>query len=239
MATLNFPTNPSLNQLYSFGGKTWIWNGSGWQLSASGAINGIVIGNVIPEFGGFTNISATGNITGSYFIGNGSQLTGIVVEAGSQIVNANSNVRIGGPNSNVTVSVNSVANVAVFTTTGVSLTGTVTANNFVGNGAALTSVMADRGSDSNNWNTLTQMGVYTVNRVSWSGTVGTPLDSQVFIGLLQVTNSTDTAISQVFYPGTVDMQNANIQWNRSYWSGSWTSWIKIVNDFQVVVGGEF
>jgi hypothetical protein len=24
---LNFPTNPSVNNTYSFGGKTWIWNG--------------------------------------------------------------------------------------------------------------------------------------------------------------------------------------------------------------------
>ena len=303
MATLNFPTNPSLNQLYSFGGKTWIWNGYGWQLSPSGAINGIVIGNVTPATGGFTTVSATGNISGSYFIGNGSQLTGIVAEAGAAIVYGNSNVSIGGPNANVTVGVDGVANVAVFsdnqvdfaanlipvanavyslgnitnqwkdiwvsnatiylgnvpinmTSSNVMLvdgepvltndgtqpfvtTGNISGNYFIGNGSALTSVMSDRGSDSNNWNTLTQMGVYTVNRVSWSGTVGTPLDSQVFVGLLEVKNSTDTAIEQVFYPGTVDESNAKIQWNRAYWSGSWTGWIKIVNDYQTIVGGEF
>ena len=239
MPTLNFPTNPSPNQIYSFGGKTWIWNGFGWQLSPSGAINGIVVGNVTPASGGFTTISATGNITGSYFIGNGSQLTGIVAEAGAAIVYGNSNVSIGGPNANVTVSVDSVPNVAVFTTSGMSLTGNVTANNISGNGAALTSVMADRGTDSNNWNTLTQMGVYTVNRLSWSGTVGTPLDSQVFVGLLEVKNSTNTALEQIFYPGTVDESNVKIQWNRAYWSGSWTAWIKMVNDYQTVVGGEF
>jgi hypothetical protein len=239
MPTLNFPTNPSLNQIYSFGGKTWFWNGYGWQLQFQGAINGIVIGNVTPATGGFTTISATGNISGSYFIGNGSQLTGIVAEAGAAIVYGNSNVSIGGPNANVTVGVDGTPNVAVFTTAGVSVTGNVIANNFIGNGAALTSVMSDRGTDSNNWNTLTQMGVYTVNRASWSGTVGTPLDSQVYVGLLQVMNSTNTAITQVFMPGTVENGNVKIQWNRSYWSGSWTDWIKIVNDFQVVNGGEF
>lgn len=299
MPTLNFPTNPSLNQTYSFGGKTWFWNGYGWQLQAQGAINGIIIGNVTPASGGFTTVSATGNISGSYFlgngsqltgltigklangtsniniptangnvnvsvggnsnvavftasganiagnvagnyfIGNGSQLTGIVAEAGAAIVYGNSNVSIGGPNANVTVGIDGVPNVAVFTTDGVSVAGNVAANNISGNGAALTSVMSDRGTDSNNWNSLTQMGVYTVNRLSWSGTVGTPLDSQVYVGLLQVMNSTGTAITQVFIPGTVESGNEKIQWNRSYWSGSWTGWIKIVNDFQVVSGGEF
>jgi len=27
---LNFPTSPSVNQQYTFGGRTWIWNGSAW-----------------------------------------------------------------------------------------------------------------------------------------------------------------------------------------------------------------
>ena len=300
MPTLNFPTNPSLNQTYSFAGKTWFWNGYGWQLQDAGAINGIVIGNVTPAAGTFTTlsatgnisgqyfigngsqltgiatastiangtsnisiasangnvsvnvngtsnvavftqsgISATGNIAGQYFIGNGSQLTGIVTEAGAAIVYGNSNVSIGGPNANVTVGVDGTPNVAVFTTQGISVSGNITAGNISGNGAALTSVMSDRGTDSNNWNTLTQMGVYTVNRASWSGTVGTPLDSQVYVGLLQVMNSTGTAITQVFLPGTVDANNVKIQWNRSYWSGTWTDWIKIVNDSQVVIGGDF
>ncbi len=83
MSTLNFPTSPSLNDTYSFGTKTWIWNGAAWQLNSTGAINNIPVGNVTPSTGAFTTlaanstISAVGNITGSYFIGNGSQLTGI------------------------------------------------------------------------------------------------------------------------------------------------------------------
>jgi hypothetical protein len=186
-----------------------------------------------------TGVSVTGNITGNYFIGNGSQLTGISTSGGSNISNGTSNVNIATANGNVTIGVAGTSNVAVFTNTGVSLTGNVTANYFVGNGSALTSVMADRGTDPNNWNTLTQMGVYTVNRVSWSGTVGTPLDSQVFVGLLEVKNSTDTALEQIFFPGTVENTDQKIQWNRAYWSGTWTSWIKIVNDYQTVAGGEF
>jgi hypothetical protein len=83
------------------------------------------------------------------------------------------------------------------------------------------------------------MGVYTVNRVSWSGTQGTPLDSQVYNGLLEVKNSTNTAITQVFYPGNVAIANTQVQWNRSYWSGSWSSWYYIVNNNNVVDAGSF
>ena len=187
----------------------------------------------------FGSVTATGNVTGNYFIGNGSQLTGISTGSTGNISNGTSNVTVVSSGGNVSVGVGGTGNVAVFASTGVSLTGNVTANYFVGNGSALTSVMADRGTDPNNWNTLIQMGVYTVNRVSWSGTVGTPLDSQVFVGLLEVKNSTDTALEQIFFPGTVENTDQKIQWNRAYWSGTWTSWIKIVNDFQTVAGGEF
>ena len=194
----------------------------------------------------FGTVSATGNIiTDQYFQGNGAFITGIVASAGSAIENGQSNVRIGGPDANVTVSVDGVSNVTVFNTSGItvknniSAVGNVTANAFIGSGAALTDVMADRGLAPNNWNTMTQMGVYTVNRVSWSGTVGTPLDSQVYVGLVEVKNSTNTALEQVYYPGTLEPGNAKIQWNRTYWAGTWSAWLKIVNDDQVVVGGTF
>ena len=78
MPIISFPSAPSLNDTYSFNGKTWIYNGEGWMLSAAGSINGIPIGNVTPATGNFTTVGATGNITtDQYFIGNGSQLTGI------------------------------------------------------------------------------------------------------------------------------------------------------------------
>ena len=99
--------------------------------------------------------------------------------------------------------------------------------------------MSYRGTDSNNCNTLTQMGVYTVNRASWSGTVGTPLDSQVYVGLLEVKNSTGAVLEQIFYPGTVQTGNVATQWNRNYWSGTWTAWYLVTNNDQIVSGGDF
>lgn len=101
--------------------------------------------------------------------------------------------------------------------------------------------LSNKGADSINWNLLTEMGLYTVNRTSWSGTIGTPLDSQVFIGTLEVLVSftdTDTSITQNFYPGT-QMTNAAVQFTRSNWNGTWTPWQKVVNTNQIVSGGEF
>lgn len=102
-------------------------------------------------------------------------------------------------------------------------------------------VMTDRGADSNNWNLITEMGFYLVNRTSWTGTVGTPLDSQVFIGTLEVTSTTsdgETSITQVFYPGSAGT-TATVQFNRNNWDGVWTAWYRMVNSQQVVSGGEF
>lgn len=102
-------------------------------------------------------------------------------------------------------------------------------------------VMTDRGPDSNNWNLITTMGFYLVNRTSWSGTIGTPLDSQVFVGTLEVTSTTsdgETSITQIFYPGSAGT-TSTIQFNRNNWNGTWTAWYKMVNSQQVVSGGEF
>lgn len=325
MSTLNFPTSPAINELYSFGGKTWIWTGVAWRLNPTGAINNIPIGNVTPSTGAFTTLTANslsannislanlslsgnlaiagnvnsnltvhGNVSGTYFYGNGSQLTGITVSGGSSINNGNSNVTISNPGSNITVGVSGTS-VAEFSTAGLSVVGNVTARNLIGNisgnisgniiapgantnvlfnangiagassaftfdsasnilsvagnisgtniqgdGAALTSTLTDKGSDQNDWNTLIQMGVYAVNRTSWSGTNGTPLDSQVFVGLLEVKNSSNLGIVQIYGPGTVDdPDNVKIQWNRNYWNGAWTQWVRMTNDQQQIDGGGF
>jgi hypothetical protein len=223
---------PALGNTYTLGNVTNPWA----SLYVSG--NTIYLGNVV--------LTATGNA----FTINGNTVPVANGNATFASVSTTGNVNVGGQISvagNVTgayfsgngAGLTNVTAANIGTISSLSVTGNVTANYFVGNGSALTSVMADRGADLNNWNSMTQMGVYTVNRTSWSGTTNTPLDSQVYVGLVEVMNSTGTALSQVFYPGTVESGNVKIQWNRTYWSGSWSSWIKIINDDQVVVGGAY
>ena len=77
-------------------------------------------------------VSAIGNITGSYFLGNGSALTGIDA---TSIQNGTSNVRVVSSGGNVSVSVGGTSNVAVFATTGLTITGNITGGNLsVGTG---------------------------------------------------------------------------------------------------------
>ena len=70
MPSLSFPASPSLNDTYTFGGKTWIWNGAYWALQASGSINDVPIGNSSPSTGAFTTLSSTGNTTLGNIAGN-------------------------------------------------------------------------------------------------------------------------------------------------------------------------
>ena len=68
--------------------------------------------NVVTVIASNKFVSVSGNVTGDYFIGNGSQLTGINVTS-SQISNGTSNVAIVTANGNVQVAVASVANSVV------------------------------------------------------------------------------------------------------------------------------
>ena len=82
------------------------------------------------------SVSATGNITGSYIIGNGSQLTGL--PAGYSNANAASFLADFG--SNVISTSGNVTSGNVLTGGIVSATGNVTGNYFIGNGSQLTGI---------------------------------------------------------------------------------------------------
>ena len=107
---------------------------SGNVISALNASSTIVAG---------TTISAVGNITGSYFIGNGSQLSGIDA---TSIQNGTSNVRVVSSGGNVAVGIGGTSNVSVFATTGqyitglISATGNITGANINGNGSGLSAI---------------------------------------------------------------------------------------------------
>jgi hypothetical protein len=103
---------------------------TGTSSSLSGNITG---GNI--RTGG--QVSAAGNVTGNYILGNGSQLTNLITNT---IQNGNSNVLVGSSAGNISINVNGVSPIALFTplgqtTTGfVSATGTVTAGNVATSG---------------------------------------------------------------------------------------------------------
>jgi hypothetical protein len=76
-------------------------------------------------------VSATGNVTGNYFIGNGSQLTGLST---TRIFNGTSEANIGTSGGNANITIGGVSNVAVFTTAGLNITGVMSASGNVTGG---------------------------------------------------------------------------------------------------------
>lgn len=74
-----------------------------------------------------SNVSATGNVSGTYFLGNGSLLTGIVTSV-SNLSNGNSNVAINSSGGNVQISVNGIANSMVIAPDRVDIIGAVNIN---------------------------------------------------------------------------------------------------------------
>jgi hypothetical protein len=75
------------------------------------------------------NITAAGNISGSFFLGNGSQLTGLSAAVSvTKIVNGTSNVEINASGGNVAFTVGATANVVVVGTSGLTTSGVVGVN---------------------------------------------------------------------------------------------------------------
>ena len=139
LASLSVTGNTQTGNLLTGGLISATGNIRGGNISAAGTISGgnisganidtpgTVSSGVISASGNITGgnfrtaglITATGNVTGNFFIGNGSQLTGIASTYG---------------NANV------VANLAALGSNPVSTTGNVTAGYFIGNGSLLTSI---------------------------------------------------------------------------------------------------
>jgi hypothetical protein len=84
---------------------------------------------------------ASGNLAANFFIGNGSQLTGIITSV-SNVSNGNSNLNIPAANGNINLSVAGNANVLVVTGTGVNVAGTLNTGTGIitGNGSGLSAI---------------------------------------------------------------------------------------------------
>jgi hypothetical protein len=97
------------------------------------------------------NVNTSGNITGGYFIGNGSQLTGISGGgSGDNIANGTSNVIVVSSGGNISVGVGGTSNVAVFATTGEYVTGLISATGNIRSGGNISAVGSIQGGSTGN-----------------------------------------------------------------------------------------
>jgi hypothetical protein len=134
--------------------------GSNITMGVAGNANILVVTGTGVNIAGYANLGSgnlltTGNVSAGFFLGNGSQLTGISAVSAGYIVNGTSNINIATSGGNVTVGVAGNAGIVTVTGTGVNIagyanlgsgnlttTGNVSAGFFLGNGSQLTGVDA-------------------------------------------------------------------------------------------------
>jgi len=138
------------NVLFGSGQVTGTGNVTGGNINTGGLVNAVTVsatGNItggnLRTAGLVTatgNITSAGNIDAVYFIGNGSQLTGISAAVTVQkFVNGTSEGNIGASGGNINFNVGGTSNVCVMSTSGITVTGinlpsiVKTGSNAVGN----------------------------------------------------------------------------------------------------------
>jgi hypothetical protein len=136
-----FPVSPTNGQVTVVNQVSYQYSSAtnSWTRILSTA--NIITANTIAVNGALTvgtTISAAGNITGLYYFGNGSQLTGVnASSAGFPITSGNSNIAAVA-NGNIFITVAGTPNVAVFATTGEYVTGIVSASGNIISAANIT-----------------------------------------------------------------------------------------------------
>ena len=151
---------------------------NGNAIITPGGNNTLIVTSTGANVAGYVN--ATGNITGSYLFGNGSQLSGIDA---TSIQNGTANVRAFN-NGNVTVSAAGTANVVVVTSTGANIAGYATATGNITAGNLITGGVVSATGNITGGN-LTTTGTATV------GTLAVTADA-VITGNLTVNGTTTT-----------------------------------------------
>ena len=134
-------------------------------------------------------VSASGNVTGNYLLGNAFYVTGL---SPTKIYNGTTEVNIGSSNGNANISVGGTSNVAVFATTGVTVTGTLTTG-----AQAITGVVNQTGNlnITGNLNVTGNVNYTNVNDL----VVGDPL---IYMAANNVANLDDIGIVGNFDNGT-------------------------------------
>ena len=150
----------------------------------------IVLGNIEGA-----TASLTGNVTANYFIGNGSQLTGIDA---TSIQNGNSNVKVYA-NANVTTTVAGVANVLVIANTGayvtgiVSVSGNITGSNINTAGSLAADTITSYAANANVSLVPNGTGIVTIDDSNGGSTgiqLGTPTAGTLVSNAVTLTTST-------------------------------------------------
>jgi hypothetical protein len=140
---LTFTQNYMANSISSGTSNVVVNSNANVTISSAGTANVLTVSNTGVFVSGV--VSATGNITGNYILGNGASLTGVITSV-ANINSGSSNVTVVSSDGNVTVGVGGTGNVAVFSSGGldvtgrVSATGNITGGNILGNGAGLTGI---------------------------------------------------------------------------------------------------
>lgn len=148
-------------------------------------------------------ISATGNVTGTYFLGNGSQLTGIDA---TSIQNGTANVRTF-LNGNVTTSAGGNANVFVVTSTGALVNGdltitgnaTITGNvisNQISNGTSAVQIPTINGNVNIDVGAVDNLAVFTTGGMSIVGNI----DATGNVTALNVNSTSDARLKENVTP---------------------------------------
>ena len=225
-------------------------NPSGIVISTSGTVStiktvaGIVTAANIGDVANTAVVSSTStfanaNVTGNLIVGGNLTVAGTVTFTNSVIETSTETV-LGVE----VVAGNLVANsgaTSTSTTTGALVVAGgagISGNVFVGNITAQNAFI-DRGADVLDWNTLTTMGVYLINRSSWSGTSNTPINSQYFTGQLEVVNTGNVSIAQYYRPYNSTV-SGDVFWTRNkYSSSAWSTWVEIINGVETMDGGSF
>lgn len=165
---------PDANITYSLGSTSqrwkdlWISNstiyigetnisatGTTLQVGGTNVVTQTASGNVSSgNISATGSVTAVGNITGNYILGNGALLTGVITSV-ANINSGTSNITVVSPGGDITVGVGGTSNVGVFSTTGLAITGDLSVT---GNATLSGNILGDRIQNGN-----TQIDIQTQN----------------------------------------------------------------------------
>lgn len=139
---LTFTQNYMANSISGGTSNVVVNSNANVTISSAGTANVLTVSNT----GAFVSgvVSATGNVTGNYILGNGSLLTGVSTSS-ANINNGTSNVTVVSSGGDVTVGIAGTSNVAVFANTGLAVTGVISASGNITGGNITTGIVSATG----------------------------------------------------------------------------------------------